>query len=165
MLRCAAKRGTARPIIFEVLRLLMWNRLLPEEPERKWSLWGWISTVSSPSPPRVCVCFTSYHMTFSPQRPYPWTLAAGWFWTRERVENITSAGTTTSRPTLAPSSGTEAAAATGTASTPRRSVREHVWSPESQVLLLLYFHFVKMLPQISCFELLTIRHVVFSSGG
>lgn len=65
------------------------------------------------------------------KRPYRWTLAAGWFWTRELVETTTSAGTTTSRPTLAPSSGMEAAAATGTALTRRRSARGLVWSLES----------------------------------
>lgn len=61
------------------------------------------------------------------------TLDATYRWTRERVGSITSAGTMTSRPTLAPSSGTEAAMATTTASTPRRSARERVWSAVQQV--------------------------------
>lgn len=67
------------------------------------------------------------------QRPSPWTLAAAWFWTRARVESTTSAGTTTGRPTPAPSSGTEAAAATGTASTRRTSAGRRVWFPGAQV--------------------------------
>lgn len=68
------------------------------------------------------------------QRLPPWTLAAAWFWTRARVENTTSAGTTTSRPTPAPSSGTEAVAATRTASTRRTSAGRRAWFPEPQVL-------------------------------
>lgn len=56
-----------------------------------------------------------------------------WFWTKARAGTTASAGTMTNKQTHVPSSGTEAAMATKTDLTQRRSARGHVWKSDQPV--------------------------------
>lgn len=139
--------GAGRPIIFDAVWMILWNLLLPESTVKKqmlpqkWLLSDGIRWAGHQRKRGGESFFYDLTFFFSPpiiwhfflQRLCPWTLAVAWFWIRAHVGTITSAGTTTNRPTPAPSSGTEAVAATRTALTQKRSARGRVWSPDPQV--------------------------------
>lgn len=69
----------------------------------------------------------SFHrLTSFPQSRHQQTFDVACLWTRAHVGTIMSAGIMTSRQMLVPNSGTEAAMATKTVLTLRRSAKEHV---------------------------------------